>query len=75
MKRFNIVIICQILALISFLSAHYILAIYHINPSYFYWFFTDFYLFTAIILQLVSILLLISLEVSYQRIKIKTKKM
>ena len=64
MKRFYIIIICQILALISFLSSHFLLSIYYYSKYFFVYFFMDLAIFLAIGLQIVAILLFISLEVN-----------
>ena len=70
MKRFYIIITCQILALILFLSAHFLYYIYSfVETEYLLGLsvnnlIVDICLFIAIGLQILSILLLISLEVS-----------
>jgi len=64
MKRFYIIILCQILALILFLSAHYLVSIYYYSKVYYVFFWLDVVLISAIGLQITSILLLISLKVS-----------
>ena len=64
MKRFYIIITCQILALISFLSSHFLLSIYYYSKYFFVYFFMDLAIFLAIGLQIVAILLFISLEVN-----------
>lgn len=71
MKKFYIIITCQILALILFLSAHFLITIFYLgdNKIYFLGFLVnvlilDVCLFIAIGVQITSILLLISLEVS-----------
>ena len=64
MKRFYIIITCQILALISFLSSHFLLSIYYYSGYYFVYIFMDLAIFIAIGLQITAILLFISLEVN-----------
>lgn len=71
MKRFYLIITCQILALILFLSTHFLITIFYLedNNIYFLGFLInvlifDLCLFIAIGFQITSILLLISLEVS-----------
>lgn len=71
MKRFYITIVCQILSLILFLSGHFIQTIYYLG-DYHYLFgimvgnlIVDICIFIAIGFQILSILLLISIEVSH----------
>ena len=63
MKRFYIIITCQILALLLFLSSHFLISIYFYSKVYYVYFFIDVVIFLAIGLQILSILLLISLKV------------
>ena len=61
MKRLYIVFLCQILALILFLSAHFLTSIYYYSNAYYVFFYMDLALFLAIGLQILSTLFIISL--------------
>ena len=68
MKRFYIIITCQILALLLFLSNHFLISIFYSivrSDSIYFW--MDFTLFMTIGLQIMIILLLISLEVNNKK--------
>ena len=67
MKRFYIIITCQILALLLFLSSHFLLSIYYYSKFYFLYFLMDLTIFLAIGLQIIAILLFISLEVNNKK--------
>ena len=70
MKMYECKVILSILALISFLSAHFLLAIYFKSLELLMWIFSDIFLYGAIFLQIVTILLIFKKELE----EVKTAK-
>lgn len=67
LKRFYVVIICQILALILFMVAHFLISIYYYSGQYDVYGYIDLSFFGGIAFQIISIVLVISLYVDRER--------